>query len=488
MLQQFQHHRSTAERSALLTVGTVGQMPAGFLVTRFLVTGLVLVACLMVAALLVTVTGCGSKTATDSVPDTFDGMSAEQFLQSVFTKYRTAQSYRDRGEVRLTYDVGGKQQVETAPLTVWYDREALYVKAYDVRLQSDPVAFVAWIKDPTTADFDSQVVRTAPLLHAPTVEDLLSDAVLSEKMSAGLAGPPPQLEWLFALEPMKRLFVDGYQIEFAEQSTIQNIQYVIVRVQADEEEYRFWIDPNERVIRRVNLPPVLAPPQYSTGESGAESMRLTLELEEATFAPAKEQAKMDQLPRSPRFVRQFIALPPVEPPAALGKEPAAFQTRDQTGQIALSQRGADRDVTVLFAATDTQANWNALLTTSALVHWNAMMSADLLQRVRVGIVVDETSFRQLPSDLGLPLFMDGDRLIRSSLNLQSGDLAMLDREGRIVWFQRAFTANDLSRLGLIVGDVLDGVNVPARLRDQWRSDRNTYESVLDAEVARASPQ
>lgn len=433
------------------------------------------------------VAGCSSSTDSSStIPSTYEGMTAAEFLQVVFGEYRKADSYRDRGQVRLTFNVGEKRRVETAPLNVWYDREALYVEAYDVRLKSDQTAFVAWIKDPTTADFDSQVVRTAPLSNAPTVHDLLSDAVLSEKISAGLAGPPPQLEWLFAMEPMKRLFAEEHTIEFSEPSAIRNVQCQVVRVQADDELYRFWIDPSERVIRRVDLPPVLAPPQYvNVNEaSSTESMRLTLELDGATFVPPSNQPTMGAMPRTPRFVEHFIALPPIEPPAVLGTVPAAFRVRDQTGQVSLP----DREVTVLFAATEVDSNSSALFTTSSLVHWGAMISPDLQQRVRLGVVVDEASFRQLPRDFPLPLFLDNERLIRNSLNLRSGDLVIQDRSGRIVWFQEGFSAEGLTRLGLIVGDVLDGINVPARLREQWRSDQKTYESVLAAEVARASQQ
>ena len=440
---------------------------------------------LAVAIGLMATAGCGSKSGSSSkVPDTYDGMSATQLLQSVFAKYRKANSYRDSGQVRLAFNVGKKQQVETAPLNVWFDREALYVEAYDVRLQSDPVAFMAWIKDPTTADFDSQVVRTPPLPNAPTLHGLLSDTVLSDKISAGLAGPPPQLEWLFAMEPMKRLFAEEHTIEFSEPRSIRDVQCQVVRVQANDEEYRFWIDQDERVIRRVNLPPVLAPPEYLAfdHESGVESMRLTLELDGATFAPPKDPPKIDAMPRTPRFVGRFIALPPIEPPSELGSKPPAFRIRDQTDQVSLP----DREVTVLFAATEIDTNSNALFTTFSLVQWGAMISPDLQQRVRLGVVVDEGSFRQLPHDFPLPLFLDNERVVRNSLRLGPGDLVIQDRSGRIVWFQRGFTADGLARLGLIVGDVLDGIDVPARLRQQWRSDQRTYESVLAAEVARAT--
>jgi hypothetical protein len=454
-----------------------------------------LLALIVVAALLamaILLGGC-SRSGTDETLQAdavkHDGMTAEQYLGSVFARYRSAESYRDEGQVRLSYHVGDQVKSEVAPLRLWFDRNVLYLDAYDVHLRHTPDRFTAWITDPTSDNFDSQVVRTAASPGRPSIDNLLSDTVLRERVVAGLAGPPPQLDWLFAAKPMERLFDGPYQIRFGKSVTVDQQDCLTVVVLADDEVYRFAVDRRRGVIRRVQLPSILAPVRFQTNGmenssagSPSQAIRLTLELDGATFESPTEQPALAQLPRLPRFVSHFIPLPPDEPSRILQTRIGRFNVRDQSGRVTLTHHGFDVDYTVMLFSDNHPSQ---MASAANLIQWVAVMPSSVRHRIGVALLVNEEAFRLLPRDCPLPLFVD-DGEIRKTVSVEQGDLVIVNRDAQVVWFQKGVTPESIVQLGRIVGDLLDGVDVPARLQSQWQSDSRTYQAVRDAEVSRHS--
>ncbi|MGB7347623.1 MAG: hypothetical protein WBD20_25595 [Pirellulaceae bacterium] len=447
---------------------------------------------LFALSLLLAVTvGCGrGSTEADVAPEqaTYQDMTAEQFLQSVFARYRNAESYRDSGRVRLSYQANGQSLSEVAPLSTWFDRNSLYVDAYDAHLRHTPSGFTAWITDPTTDNFDSQVVRTASQPGRPTIDALLSDTVLRERITAGLAGPPPQLEWLFAAEPMKLLFDGPFQIGYGKPTKVEQRDCITIIVQAEDDAYRFAIDQRSGVIRQVELPTILAPMRFQTSNADnqqatgpGQSIRLTLELAGATFESPREQVSLSELPRLPRYVSHFIPLPPDPPSPALDTRLSPIRVRDQGGRITLTHRGLECDFTVLLVASDHPSD---LASAANLIQWATVMPNDMRGRIAVGLVVSEAAFRRLPRDCPVPLFLDVDNVIQKVMGVSTGELTVVDRDARIVWIQDGLPLDSVTQLGRIVGDLIDGVDVPTRLRQQWQDDKTTYRAVLNAEIAR----
>jgi hypothetical protein len=376
-------------------------------------------------------------------------------------------------------------------MRIWFDRNVLSLDAYDVHLRHTPDRFTAWITDPTTDNFDSQVVRTTVSPGRPSIGNLLSDTVLRERVAAGLAGPPPQLDWLFAAKPMELLFDGPYQIRFGKPVTVDQQECVTVVVLADNEAYRFAVDRRRGVIRQVQLPSILAPVRFQandmnnpSGSSPPQPIRLTLELDGATFETPTEQPTLAQMPRLPRYVSHFIPLPPDEPSRVLQTRVGRFAIRDQSGRATLTQRGFDVDFTLMFFA---QGHPSQLASAANLIQWAAVMPPSVRQRVGVALLVSDDAFRLLPRDCPVPLFID-DGEILGAVSVEQGDLVIVDRDAQIVWFQKGVTPDSIVQLGRIVGDLLDGVDVPARLQSQWQSDKQTYEAVLNAEVVRHSQQ
>ncbi len=428
----------------------------------------------------VVLVGCGQRTDTsadrDGSPlrsDSYRQQSAKEFLAAVLARYRNASSYHDSAIVRISHESDGRLESQVAPLNVWFDHQRLCVDAYDVRLWSDRDAVTAWILDPSSDDFDSQVLRMAPINHRPDLESLLADPILAERLAAGLAGPPPQLEWLFAAEPMKHLFDGDHRFEFGKRHDVGGHPCLAIRVDATGDRYQFWIDERLGLIRRVDLPPVVV---SSLSSESAKSMSLSLELMDASFDLPQRDPSLAPLPTRPKFVRRFVALPAQEPTPQLGtRSSETFRRTDIHSRFVISEQGSDRPVTVLMRFTGDEQSIASAMT---LQRWTAMMSSPLRDRVRVVLAVDDRAAVTIPRSLNLPVVVDSGGVLGGGYRLTSGSLVVLAPGGAVAWTQSELTAQDLVLFGAIVGDVLDGVDVPKRVREQWEASIKAYRSRL----------
>ncbi|MCG8648860.1 MAG: hypothetical protein MI861_03455 [Pirellulales bacterium] len=422
--------------------------------------------------------GCGDRSSSapdpssaSVVPASYRNRSAQDFLAAVFRRYRNASTYHDSASVSLRVEWDGQTQVQRAPLSVWLDRDRLYCKAYDVRLWSDASTLTAWIVDPVSNHFDGQVLRRSIPSGRPKLDSLLVDTTLIDRLGAGLAGPPPQLEWLFAAEPMKNLFHQDNRFEFEQQRSIDGHSCVAIGVDTGGESYRFWIDERSSLIRRVDLPPMLMTPTPTS----AQHVTLSLELKDASFDLPRRQPELDRLPAGAKYVRKFEPLPPVEPNPMMGGRPSPFHLATADGRLAISQRGLERRVLVLAYDDGDQASQ---ATVHWLHQWASRMPAELSRQVGVAVVVEPSQAAEAKQRSSLPLLVDREGAAARALRITPGMLMVLEPGGRIAWIQPEVNPDQLAVLGAIVADVVRGIDVPKRLRDQWRASVRDYQTRL----------
>tara|TARA_R110002049_G_scaffold2750_4_gene21938 strand:+ start:95438 stop:96820 length:1383 start_codon:yes stop_codon:yes gene_type:complete len=402
--------------------------------------------------------------------------TASQLLKTIFTRYRNAVSYHDEGRVRLSYLVDDQSHSETAPLSVTLDADAIDVRAYDVRLHKDDGQLSAWIDDPSTNHFDSQALRVAVPAGRPILDSILADPVLADHLQSGLAGPPPQLEWLLADEPMKKLFDDEHQFAFASESSVAGHACHVVRVDAQGDRYQFWIDQKEGVIRRVELPNSTLSSQLTL----ATELKLTLELDGATFRSVSSSDSQNSGVTSPpgnaKWVGRFVPLPPIEPAPILGSRPDGFQLKNAVGEVTLSASGRPQPIRVLgrFAGGD-----DSVAAAALLQNWNSRLPPNVRARTQVIIVVDRAAADQIPTPLTLPIAIDNDHHAERQFAITPGGLTILDPDGQIAWVQPQVTPAALVAAGTIIGDIIEGVDVPRRLRQQWGRDIQAYQEALE---------
>ncbi|GAA5510574.1 hypothetical protein [Novipirellula caenicola] len=437
----------------------------------------------------VAIPSAAENAATDGVRTVaFREMTPRDYLQAIFSRYHAAGSYRDEGLVRLTMPPTDTTRAETkvAPLSVWTNHDTVYLQAYDTRLWSDSEGLTAWIVDPSTRNFDSQVLRAAPIGRRPELKQLLIDPILVEQVAAGLAGPPPQLEWLFAEEPMKQLFHQEHKFTFGQQQTIEQTQCQEIQVQAGSQRYGFWVDIHSGLIRQVDLPSI---PVSATADPAAPMIRLTLELRGATFDRPTSTPKADSLPENPKFVGHFVPLPPSPPPAILGTriDRVGLTTSDRKPFRLLANRSeAKSAVTAMVCFAD---DVNAVNSAAVLQQWSEQLPASLADQIRVVLLLhDAVSLRDevkqlLRESITLPLVWDAKNELASTLAMTPGTLLLVDSSARIVWIQPMVTPQSLPALGAIVSDIVSGVDIPERMSEQLERDQAAYRRVLRDEYS-----
>lgn len=430
---------------------------------------------IFVATTLLAGTGCRESSPVASPLDggvheaAYRDLDAKSLLQTVFHRYRSAESYRDSSRVRLAYDRGGRLESQWAPLSVCLDRGNFYVEAYSLRCYCDTRHTLAWIQDPSSDDFDGQVsVSEAPKARGDW-EKLTLDPIFAQHLSAGLGGPPPQLDWLFAAEPMKGLFGEQQTFEFGPTDTIEGRPCQCVIVRADSQRYTFWVDRAASIVRRIELPSVIASPEPT---DPPQEMTLTVELTGATFAPLTAPPTIQPLPTNPRYVSQFVPLPPEQPNPALGRE-LERSIAEPLGRAKAADRGASESLVILVCQVDPDASRSIM---GWLGGWRARLPRELSDRVRL-VQVGGDSYGADPKQ-GM-IALDGDpEQWAQQLGLVKGGLAIVSPRGVLMWTHPQLFPHELPLLGTIVADVLADVDVPRRLRDDWQTAHEAYQAEL----------
>ncbi|MCO8122698.1 hypothetical protein NHH03_13200 [Stieleria sp. TO1_6] len=430
--------------------------------------------------------GCADSKTSETASTSPDGaqsqkglpaVSAADFLRQVLRRYQNASHYRDQGEVRLRIEQDGQLLRQTAPMQVALEGTTIWIAAYDARLWSDDQQTLGWLADQRTRYHDAQVVVGPVSTGRPTLSLLLQDPILSERMVAGLGGPPPQLEWLFDPDPMAKLFTDAAAdaIEYQGIDESDGVKCVVVHAVVDRDRYRFWIDPDQSVIRNVDLPVSMA--GQAVQLEGAKVHSLELSLVGATFDPPQEPFELPQMqhfdfPPQPKYLRALVPLPPPRPNPRLGSRVPG-------------QKRTDRGVTLMVAChrqTTADAEPQNIHAVQSLAAWLAHSPEEVRSRVQPVALVDQAAQRILDqssvASIGWALLRDDAGRTQQRIGIDAGQAAAMDASGRLVWVGDPRSPLDISVLGTVVIDTLAGIDVPQRMREQWQSDRSAYQAKL----------
>ncbi|MEM9365817.1 MAG: hypothetical protein AAGD07_07455 [Planctomycetota bacterium] len=260
----------------------------------------------VVCAVIPFAAGCGRDRPADTPMsaqknttqiDPREKFAPREFVKFVLQRYQSASFYADQGIVTLEARRRGQVIRRTAPLSVQVDGLNLDLDAYALRLRvriedGEKLSQTAWYDEPATKNLESQVrvsVRNASGLSRLPLAWLLQDPVTQDRLHAGLGGPPPQLEWLFAENPMPGLFDADAEFQWVSETDDAVMSpgpgCYGVEVRAESDRYVFWIDAEENAFRQVDLPLPLA-------GGGVQPMHLRLDLASATFSPSRAKQTM----------------------------------------------------------------------------------------------------------------------------------------------------------------------------------------------------
>ncbi|MEO9594465.1 hypothetical protein [Rhodopirellula bahusiensis] len=410
-------------------------------------------------------------------------------LRQIFARYRGSSYYQDTSEVVLRVvpmaDAsselfsGGKQE-QRAPFRVRWTGRQLDVQAYSVRLrasepsQSNQVELNAWFDEPETRHFDSQMlvdVWQQPENQRLDLDRVLADEVLRSKLSAGLAGPPPQLEWLFAGDPMSGIFEPTAKLKWLSDANFAGQKMRRIAAETEGKSYVFWIDPTVSVIRRVELPlPMIEglDPRQSS---------LTLEFRRAEFAPDPGEdaaSRFDfQPPFTPQRVSRFVPVPPPPPSSTLGRRlpndaMRALRPDGEASELVVFRLSEDEEVSA------TEPRWIAAAITQS--------RQSNLSRVRWVVATEDAGFRRELATAwsGAVTVLDASSLtdVFGLLRLSPGCAAVIDSDQTVLLTERQINASSVGNVMAALVDDAAGVDVPAKIQADYKQLSRAYEAEL----------
>ena len=317
-------------------------------------------------------TGDDLQTTAESVPGgghrVATSASPRATIEQMVRTYQQLHSYQDEAYVRLLYDMDGKRLEDRAPLSIaWDDQGQLGLRVYSV--EAGPSSGRWRLRLPEAeAIVPGQVLSRA----IPTRVDfgwLLSEPLVAERLSAGLAGFPPQLDLLLAPKPLQGLIDDKVALSFSHPETIEGRTCLVVLVVRGTTEFALWIDQENLLLRRLRLPRShLSPAMLQDGRiSNAD---LTIE-----FAGARgnegtnwDSFEVSSQPEELR-VNRFVPAPLHVDTSGLGEQVPGFHLESPAGETVYSSSASasQRKATVLVWLAD---------------HPTCRMACEQMQRVR----------------------------------------------------------------------------------------------------------
>jgi hypothetical protein len=388
---------------------------------------------------------------------------AETFWK-ILNSYRNAKGYSDQGAAVLRYRSAEGMLEDRAPLAIsWQSPDRLAVSAYDARCLVDGRYFWSWVMDPQTNHFDNQVSRR-PYEGKMTLDQLLRDSTWSQAAAAGLAGPPPQLTWLFVDQPKE----ERPAVKRIDDAKLDGRDFARFELGEGRERRTFWIDPRTGMIRRIELPPPPTP--------GAMDVQLTVELIDAKFAPAEKE--LVALPQDRRLVSALIA-PPPPPVPLIGQRPPSFKLSSHDSRVTITQNGTGR-VAILLWFADHPASQAVLQDLqkfadekSSTIDYLTIMSepnpqqgtGDLLRRWRVG----------------LPWTNDASAIGRDIFRIREAPtLIVLDAQGTVQLITSRWSEQLMPTLAFVLDQIKAGKNPGKDSRAAYEQAVEQYRRQIDA--------
>jgi hypothetical protein len=246
--------------------------------------------------------------------------------------YAQADSYSDRGLVRLRYKQAGQWVQDEAKLAVRLVRpNKLSLRAYQLRMTCDGNRLCATITDQDTADLDGQMLlRPAP--DRLQLDRLYDDPVVLNVVASGLGGPPATLELLLADEPLKDVLQEGNRRELLTTAEVSGQACWRIQVTLDVGTVILWVECQSFLLRRLEYPTARLFEQLAQA-APCSDLSLTAEFRDAAInEPVREEDFAVEIPTQAKTVRSFVLPPQPAPTEVLGRVADQFHFTDLHGR------------------------------------------------------------------------------------------------------------------------------------------------------------
>lgn len=313
----------------------------------------------MLLAVLLLSIGCqkSNQSANETTAPNPD-LSAVDILTEVRDRYQEAESYADRGEFVLRYQLEGQQRQEKHPFELSFRQpNEFHLRTFNASLMGNGSQIAFAVSDPATNHMDQQVVmRKSPreLELLPIDDDPIvafftaggSEIPLANEVTeAHLELSHPAMVLLAGSR--KTAWFGGAKTaaRLPDKSIDGNTCYR-VRIKSPYGIYVIWISAADWTIRRLEFPTDLLDPELSQAPQVA-NLEMYAELQGATFEPElTNDAFAFRLPQNVNKVRSFVSLPEPFPSQLIGKKPGAFKM-PVLGQSLLENKDLNGSLTAM---------------------------------------------------------------------------------------------------------------------------------------------
>lgn len=414
-------------------------------------------------------------------------VSPKSILENCIQRYQSLKSYSDQGYVRLRYLSEGKVTEDRAPMSVaWDEKGRLGLRVYSVT--AGPTKNGRWhLKLGRNYPELSNQSLSRSIPNKLDLSWLVSEPTVSEGLSAGLGGFPPQLDLLLSPKPLSRLIDDKAKIELLGSATLDGLVCSVVAVTQSQLTYKFWIDKNSNLLLKLELPTQLLP-QDILNDSSVSDLQLSIELASVEPNGQIDWSRFQPQPQADdNLVMQFVAPPPALQTKNLGKQIPAFRLHNAQGQLVYdSTLKPGRKASVLMWLADHPACLVAA----------EQLNVTLQQLTQAGIAESDLeivpiwaeskppegmSFAQLQQRWKLPGNLAVDQLAvgRDVFQVQEAPtVVILDANGKLQFLDVRLNPSLDRALAPIVARVVQGVDVAAELADAAQSADVRFRATL----------
>ncbi len=449
--------------------------------------------------------GC-DRTGDGLAQDASEGSNRAQFVSATASPrttldqcihaYQQLKSYEDEAFVQLRYELDGKLLEDRAPLSVgWNNQGQVGIQAYSVQagpgVGADQGRWRLRFRD------DDELVPHQVLSRSlPKKVDftwLLSDPLVAERLSAGLAGFPPQLDLLLSANPLSGLIDDSAALTYLPPESIGDRVCFVIKVQRAQAEYVLYIDQASLLLRRMRMPRTHLT-QQMLADQRVRKMELTIE-----FVGVRAGGNVDwqrfaiDVQSEDLLVNRFVPVPPAVDTRSLGKKMPAIHLEAPSGESVYisSKPQPQRKATVLIWLADHPTCRVAVeqlrRVATALVDLNVPQGA--VEFVPVWAEPQPpagSTFESIADDWKLPgkLALDREALGRDLFYvLEAPTLVVIDAENRLQL--RESRSNPLldQLLPTLLARLVDGEDLAQEIISQQQHVQERYEAELRMSAA-----
>ncbi|MCC9609477.1 hypothetical protein LOC68_05015 [Blastopirellula sp. JC732] len=415
-----------------------------------------------------------------------------ELLQGMAAAYAQADSYFDRGTLRLSRTLAGETTFDDVPFSVKLKRpNQLRVDAYQVTIACDGKRLIAKIFDEATEEMDHQaLVRPAP--EQITAEVLYldpqqSDPILSEILLGGIVGLPPTLEMLLAKEmPDFSEQADSYVLGLDDEINGRRCHRLIC--QTPNGPLTMYVDAENFLLRRIEYP---QEPMLSALKESDPNAKISLVADFADASindPIHENEFLYNIRGGDKQVAYFVRPSQATASQLLGETPEAFTLEKLSGdKIASSE----------LLATPTILAWindhpSSRLMTDQLTRFAADPSTGVSVKL-VSVDPRETSGEQVQQRLeqwgaNFPIYRDSEAVGQKQFRVPGAPtVVMLDGKGRVQFYEAGASPDLAERMWDISKRLSGGENVAETMLAAMRAEQKLYQAALTASMAGKNP-